>query len=91
MNGMLHPILKKTQPVMMRRREMTSGRSQESSFIVTTLYIESNCTCRKKKHFPIPTKFIDDTRTTHTSLDVKMEKHIEDYWNVDGERELSDA
>ena len=29
-------------------------------------------------------------RTTHTSLDVLLEKHIEDYWNVDGEKELSD-
>ena len=51
MNGILHPIFKKTQPVMMRKRKMTSGRSQENSFIVTTLYQESNCTCRKKKHF----------------------------------------
>ena len=28
---------------------------------------------------------------THTSLDVFLEKQIEDYWNVDGEKELSDA
>ena len=34
--------------------------------------------------FPVPTKYIDVTRTTHTSLDVIMEQHIEDYWNVDG-------
>ena len=45
----------------------------------------------KEETFPIPTKYIDVTRTTHTSLDVLLEKHIEDYWNVDGERELSDA
>ena len=49
MNGILHPIFKKTQPVMMRKRNMTSGRSQENSFIVITLYQESNCTCREKK------------------------------------------
>ena len=30
---------------------MTSGRSQENSFIVITLYSESNCTYRKKNHF----------------------------------------
>ena len=41
--------------------------------------------------FPVPTKYIDVTRTTHTSPDVLLEKHIEDCWNVDGERELSDA
>ena len=36
----------------------------------------------------IPMKYIDVARTTHTSLDVLLEKHIDDYWNVDGEREL---
>ena len=51
MTGILHPMLKKTQPVMMKKRKMTSGRSQENLFIVITLYHESNCTCRKKKHF----------------------------------------
>ena len=43
----------------------------------------------REESFPIP-KYIDVTRTTH-SLDVLLEKHIDDYWNVDGERELSDA
>ena len=41
--------------------------------------------------FPIPLKYIDVSRTAHPSLDVLFEKHIDDYWNVDGERELSDA
>ena len=36
-------------------------------------------------------KYIDVTRTTDTSLDVLFEKNIEDYWNVEGERELSDV
>ena len=45
----------------------------------------------KEESFPIPLKFIGDTRTTHTSQDVLLEKHIDDYWNVDGEKELSDA
>ena len=43
-----------------------------------------------EESFPIPLKYIDVTRTTHTSLDV-LEKHIEDDWNVDEDRELSDA
>ena len=45
----------------------------------------------KEESFPVPLKYIDVARTTHTSLDVLLEKHIDDYWNVDGERELSDA
>ena len=32
----------------------------------------------REESFPIPLKYIDVTRTTHTSLDVMMEKHIED-------------
>ena len=30
------------------------------------------------------------TRTTHTNLDVKQEKRIDDHWNIDGSRDLSD-
>ena len=40
----------------------------------------------REETFPIPMKYIDVTRTTHTSLDVLLEIHIEDYWNVDGEK-----
>ena len=35
-------------------------------------------------------KYIDVTSTTHTNLDVKQEKRIDDYWNIDGSRDLSD-
>ena len=45
----------------------------------------------KEESIPIPLNYIDVTRTTCTSLDVLLEKHIDDCWNVDGERELSDA
>ena len=45
----------------------------------------------KEESFLVPLEYIDVTRTTHTSLDVLLETHIEDHWNVDGERELSDA
>ena len=42
-----------------------------------------------EESFPIPMKYIDVSRNTHTSLDVWTEKNIDDYWNVDGDRELS--
>ena len=38
----------------------------------------------REESFPIPLKFIDVTRTTHANLDVKQEKRIDDYWNIDG-------
>ena len=44
----------------------------------------------REESFPIPLKYIDVSRTTHTKLDVKQEKRIDDYWNIDGSRDLSD-
>ena len=40
--------------------------------------------------FPLPLKYTDFSRTAHTNLDVKQEKRIDDYWNIDGSRDLSD-
>ena len=45
----------------------------------------------KEETFLIPLQYVDVTKTTDTTLDVMSEKHIEDYWNVDGEKELSNA
>ena len=45
----------------------------------------------REASFPIPLKYIDVTRATSTSLHVMLEKNIDDYWNVDGDRELSDT
>ena len=44
----------------------------------------------RDESFPIPLKYIDVSRTTHTNLDVKQEKRIDDYWNIDGSRDLPD-
>ena len=43
----------------------------------------------REESFPIPLKYIDVSRTTHTNLDVMQERRIDDYWNVDGSRDLS--
>ena len=44
----------------------------------------------REESFPIPLKYIDVSRTTHTNLDVRQERRIHDYWNIDGSRDLSD-
>ena len=44
----------------------------------------------REESFPVPLKYIDVSRTTHTNLDVKQQKRIDDYWNIDGSRDLSD-
>ena len=43
----------------------------------------------REESFLVPLKYIDVTRTTHTNLDFKQEKRIDDYWNIDGSRDLS--
>ena len=45
----------------------------------------------REEAFPVPVKYTDVTRSTDTTLDVMSEKHIENYWDVHGDRELSDA
>ena len=45
----------------------------------------------REESFPFPLKYIDVSRTTHTNLDVMQESRIDDYWNIDGSRDLSDS
>ena len=45
----------------------------------------------REESFPIPLEYIDVSRTTHTNLDVIQERRIDDYWNIDGSRDLSDS
>ena len=45
----------------------------------------------REESFPIPLKYIDVPRTTRTNLDVLQERRIDDYWNIDGPRDLSDS
>ena len=43
------------------------------------------------RNIPIPLKYIDVARSTDTDLDALQEKRIDDYWNVDSNRHLSDS
>ena len=45
----------------------------------------------KDETFSIPLKSIDVTSSTHVDLDVMQQKRIDDYWNVDSNRSLSDS
>ena len=45
---------------------------------------------QKEETFPIPLKYIDVTRSTHSDLDVMQEKRVNDCWIVDSVRSLSD-
>ena len=85
--GLLHSL--KTHFRKPVKKLMISAPCLETSCTAITLNQESNCTCRKES-FRIPLKYIDVSRTTHTNLDVKQEKRIDDYWNIDGSIDLSD-
>ena len=43
----------------------------------------------REESFPIPLRYFDVTRATSTTLDVLLERRIDDYWNID--RDLSDS
>ena len=45
----------------------------------------------REESIPIPLKYIDVIRSTHTELDEAQGERIDDYWNVDGNRNLSDS
>ena len=81
MNYTFQSPFKKTQCGMMRKLEVTFGRSQENFIFrhhVVKLYVP------REESFLLPLKHIDVTRTTNASLGRFVG---EDYWNVDGEKE----
>ena len=45
----------------------------------------------REESFPIPLKYIDVSRPTQTNLDVMQESRIDDYWDIDGPRDLSNS
>ena len=58
--------------------------------------ISGNFICRhhvetSEESFPVPLKYIAVSRIAHTNLDVMQESRIDDYWNIDGSRDLSDS
>ena len=75
---------------MTRKLEKTSGLFKEISFIIIILN-RVRLYFPQEESFPNPLKCIDVIRSTHTALDVAEEKRIDDYWNVDGSRSLSNS
>ena len=78
-------------------RDGAEAENDFGSFTGEVHLSSSRCTPRHKLYvpreetLPIPMKCIDVTRTTYTSPGVLLETNVDDYWNVDGEKELSDA
>ena len=45
----------------------------------------------REESSPIPLTHIDVSRIFHTNLDHMQESRTDDFWNVDGSRDLSDS
>ena len=87
--GLFHHL--KTHIRMLVKRKMIFGPCQETSYTAITLNPESNFTRREKNHSLFHWIHIDVSRIARTNLDVKQERRIDDYWNIDGLRDLSDS
>ena len=69
----------------------TSGRFKETVVYRHHNELRVQLHVPKEETFPIPLKYTNVTRSTHTDLDVMQENVIDDYWNVDENRSLSDS
>ena len=67
------------------------GRFNVTSSVVITFEPRVHLCVPKEETLPIPLKYIDVTRSTHIDLDVLQEQKIDDYWNVDSSKHLSDS
>ena len=76
---------------MLVQQEMIFGACQETSMFRHHVEPRVNLYSPREESFPIPLNYIDVSRSTHTNLDVMQESRIDDYWNIDGSRELSDS
>ena len=76
---------------MMRKLEIISGLLQENCICRHHMETRVKLYVPREESFLIPMKYIDNTRNTHTSLDVMMEKILKITGTWMGEREVSDA
>ena len=84
--------LNRLNPQMTLKPVPIFGRSQVTSSIVITMNLEFNSACRRKKHSPFHWNTLTWRGTTDTDLDVmQKKKRIDDCWNVDSNKHLSDS
>ena len=70
---------------------MIFGPCQETSYTGNHVEPRVKLYSPREESFPVPLKYFGVSRTAHTNLDVMQEKRIDDYWNIDGSRDLSDS
>ena len=83
LNRQKRPMTLKPMPIC--------GRSQVTSSLVVTTNLGFNSKCRRRKHALFQLKYMDVTWSIHIDLNVLQEKRIDDHWNADLNRHLSDS
>ena len=79
------PLLLKKQLCVPQSRLHSATRSNRNSFLIPMNRLIPDS-------IPNPTDFFFGVaRATHTTLDVLQEGRIDDYWNIDGARDLTDS
>ena len=72
-------------------RKAKMPKEEQEGTVTTPSCSDGKLYSPREESFPIPLKYIDVSRTTQTNLDVMQERRIDDYWNIDGSRDLSDS
>ena len=88
MNYILQPTYKTNRRGMMRKLEVTSGRSQDNSFIVITLCTPSQTVRAERRIISCSVEVHRRHQKNIYITGCVVRKQIEDRWNVDGEKEL---
>ena len=89
---LLRPFLPHTENTqyithISKLRQSTSCAIKNHSGVKTCRVAET----RALQLSQIPLKYIDVTRSSRTDRDVMQEKRVDEYWNVDSNRSLSDS
>ena len=90
-DSLLQTLFKMALHAMMRKLKMISGLLQKIAFIAIMWNPESNCTCRERilsHSTEVHRRYQNNTYVTGCIVGKNI---FDDYWNVDGERESSDA
>ena len=45
----------------------------------------------QEETLPVPLRYIDVVRTTHKTLDALQETRVDEYWNIDANRNMSES
>ena len=76
----------------MTEKPVTIFWSNEGELHFSSTRRTSSSTLRAEgRNIPIPLRYIDVTRTIHTTLDVLQESSVDDYWNIDANQNLSES